>query len=273
MSIADWKAQNPVPAPANFDINGLFAGISWHQSWEIFRGIYTPGRNPVAELCDYIQLPADLRGKRVLDIGPWHGCFSFECERRGAAEVVAYGPDNPKDTGFDRIKEAIGSKVVRYEIGSVYDLDPAKHGTYDLVLFLGILYHLRYPLLAIDKIRRIARGAVLLESHVIDNCLIGIGEDPSQPVPLKNISPDLVKIPLWQFYRHSELGGDYSNWFGPNIKAVTEAFGSSGFDVATLSTWGSRAAFRATPIEGIPEFLSQPTYDAMSAVIRRSVGL
>lgn len=55
-----------------------------------------------------------------------------------------------------------------------------------------------------------------------------------------------MDVPLWQFYRYDELNGDHSNWFGPNIGAVTDAFGSTGFDVEVLARWPGRAASKAS---------------------------
>ena len=69
----------------------IFENKVWHQRWEIAPGIFTPGGNDVAQIMDLAGVPASLTGKRVLDIGAWNGCCSFECERRGAAEVIAYG--------------------------------------------------------------------------------------------------------------------------------------------------------------------------------------
>ncbi|RME70243.1 MAG: hypothetical protein D6781_06735 [Verrucomicrobia bacterium] len=82
-------ASHPHRTPDPGTADELFAGIHWHQRWEIAPGLFTPGRNPVAPICDAAGLPARLDGLRVLDVGAWNGCFSFECERRGAAEVVA----------------------------------------------------------------------------------------------------------------------------------------------------------------------------------------
>src|SRR5712691_5486106 len=154
------------PAPAGLDVKQLFDGAHWHQGWEVFRGVSTPGPHPVSLLCANTQLPADLTGKRVLDVGAWNGCFSFECERRGASEVIAYSLENPEVTGFRRLKAALGSKV-EYVQGSVYSLSPEKFGTFDLILFFGVLYHLRYPLLAIDRMRTVSKGDVLIETHTM----------------------------------------------------------------------------------------------------------
>src|SRR5271156_837846 len=161
----DFMADPPLP-PADFDARGTFVGVHWYHDWEVFKGIRTPGRRSVSLICAKAHIPADLTGKRVLDIGAWHGCFSFECERRGASEVVAYSLENPDVTGFNRLKELLGSRV-KYVQGSVYGLAPEELGEFDLILFFGVLYHLRYPLLGIDRIRTVSRGDVLIETHTV----------------------------------------------------------------------------------------------------------
>src|SRR5438270_11900347 len=120
------------PAPPGFSPESSFQGIHWHQKWEIYQGVFVPGHNPVGTLCTYAGLPAELSGKRVLDVGAWNGCFSFECERRGASEVVAYSLENPDESGFNRLKSLLNSKVSYIE-GSVYALSPEKVGFFDVI--------------------------------------------------------------------------------------------------------------------------------------------
>jgi tRNA (mo5U34)-methyltransferase len=156
----------PPQPPAGFDAHQAFEGIDWYHRWEVFNGISTPGRRPVDMICAKTQMPRDLTGKRVLDIGAWNGCFSFECERRGASEVVAYSLENPDVAGFNRLRDLLGSQV-KYVQGSVYTLSPDELGEFDLILFFGVLYHLRYPLLAFDRVRSVCRGEVLVETHTV----------------------------------------------------------------------------------------------------------
>ena len=241
-------------APFGFDKDRLFRGIGWHQQWQIFDGILTPGVNSIAEMCDNLNLPQKLSGRRVLDIGAWNGCLSFECERRGAREVVALEPADPAGTGFHKIRDAIGSRRVRCVRGTVYDLDPQKLGYFDLVLFCGVLYHLRYPLLGIDNIRRVCTGDVYVETVVSDAQLLLRDEGGIKVVPMETISPALLSTPLWQFYQNDELGNDSTNWFGPNITAVIQAFESAGFDTTLIKHWG-RATFHGKVKRGPPKFL------------------
>jgi tRNA (mo5U34)-methyltransferase len=268
-SIKEMKIPLP-PPPKSFDAYSFFAGISWHQGWDIFDGVRVPGRNPVEELCEYVQLPKDMTGMRVLDIGAWHGCFSFECERRGAKEILAYSLENPEKEGFNKLKAILGSKV-QYQLGSVYELSRDKVGEFDIVLFLGVLYHLRYPLLAFDKIRNVCKGTCFVETHVCDNCFIPAGKTSREAVTLEEISPLLLNTPIWQFYKYKELNDDISNWFGPNICAVINAMETSGFRSEFLHSWGCRASFRGTPVKSLSECWEH-AYDA-SDTVQKSVGI
>ncbi len=241
----DWSPQPPPPAPAGFSFDGEFPGVPWHQRWELFQGVYTPGRNDVTEVADEVGLPSDLRGLRILDIGAWHGCFSFECERRGASEVVALTLEHDACTGFPTLARLTGSRVVRQVPGTVYRLDAEQLGHFDLVLFLGVLYHLRYPLLAIDNIRNVCRGTVLIESHVIDGNWLPRRQPSNGTRSLRRLRRRLPGVPLWRYYHDGELQGDRSNFFGPNCQAVLEAFASAGFAARFLYRRGDRATFEA----------------------------
>jgi tRNA (mo5U34)-methyltransferase len=257
----------PPPAPAGFRFDREFPNVPWHQRWELFQGVYTPGRNDVAILADLIGLPRDLRGMRVLDIGAWHGCFSFECERRGASEVVALTMESDEDTGFRGLARLTGSRVVRQVPGTVYHLDAKQLGHFDLVLFLGVLYHLRYPLLAIDNIRNVCRGTVLAETHVIDGGWLKHREVNAGMMSLRRVSRRLPGVPLWRYYHDGELMGDKSNFFGPNCQAVLDAFASAGFAARLLYHWRDRATFEALAQGSLVESL-QHCYEMQSPTNR-----
>jgi tRNA (mo5U34)-methyltransferase len=253
------------PAPADFNSAAFFQGIHWHQRWPVFRDLYTPGVNPVLELCDWAELPQDLTGRRVLDVGPWNGCFSFECERRGAAEVIAYGLENPQQSGFRRLHGLLGSRV-RYVQGSVYELAPEEMAQFDIILFFGVLYHLRYPLLALDRLRTVSRGELYLETFITGSRHLLAG-----PLGLVSQWLGLGQLfrhtPVWRQFRAYEIHpGDQSNWFGPNTAAVLEALASAGFAARHLRTWGAgtRAAFQATVLPDVPERLRSGSYEGVA---------
>ena len=262
-----------IPKLSEKELKELFADVYWHQKWEIFPGVYTPGNNPIKELCDYAQLPQDLSGKRVLDIGAWNGCFSFECERRGAKEVVAYSLENPDVAGFNKLKAVLNSQV-KYIQGSVYALDPETIGKFDVILFFGVLYHLRYPLLAIDRIRTVSSGVVYTETHIANNRLF-LRKPLSIVGRLLNISGWFGSTPVWRQYREYELHPeDRSNWFGPNIRAVIESFESAGFNTVHLKTWnGDRAAFKSDLRKELPDRIISGSYEGVSTANTDLTGL
>jgi tRNA (mo5U34)-methyltransferase len=233
----------------------------WYHSIEIEPGLVTPGMLSLDVLrrnLEYVGMPRRLDGLSVLDIGAWDGFYSFEAERRGAARVVAYDLTPPDHFAFAIARELIGSKV-EYVRGSVYDLsNEVAGGPFDVVFFFGVLYHLRYPLLALDRIWPVCRQFLLLETNCMDDRLILAD---GKAVRLQQIDRRLANVALYRFYRKDELmPGDFSNWFSPNKKAIEESLWSAGFKPELLSSWASRCAFKATKLPGPPEYLAQ-TYE------------
>ena len=205
------------------------AAQRWYHSIDLGNGVITPGVDDSAYRLARIGLPESLRGLSVLDVGAWDGFFSFECERRGAARVVAtdyyswHGGGWGTKAGFELAREALGSRVEDVDI-DVMDLSPDRVGTFDVVLFLGVLYHLRHPLLALERVASVTRRLLILET-VVD--LVG------------------VTRPAAAFYPDRELNGDPTNWWGPNPAAVIGMLRTVGFDQARTITKLPRAPYRA----------------------------
>lgn len=180
-----------------------------YHSIELPDGSVLPGLQPVEHLrwrLGLFGLPPDLRGKRVLDIGAWDGWFSFECERRGA-DVVAV--DCIVFDTFNEAKELIGSKV-EYLTLDVNELSSRRLGRFDIVLFLGVLYHLRHPLLGLEKVVALTTDMALIESFVIQ--------------------PEARQIPaVMEFYERTELGGQVDNWWGPSPECLVGMCRTAGF--------------------------------------------
>src|SRR6201996_7409082 len=180
-----------------------------YHSIELPDGSVLPGLQPVEHLrwrLAHFQLPGDLRGKRVLDIGAWDGWFSFECERRGA-EVVAV--DCVELDTFLEAKELIGSNVESLTL-DFNELSAQRLGRFDIVLFFGVLYHLRHPLLGLEKAVELSTDLALVESFVI--------------------SSEQRQIPqVMEFYERAELGGQVDNWCGPSPEALVSMCRSAGF--------------------------------------------
>lgn len=198
------------------------AAIRWWHTIDLGNGIVTPGLDPTPARVPEIRLPADLTGLSVLDIGAWDGFFSFEAERRGARRVLAtdsfcWGRGGwGTKAGFELARRALGSKVEDLDIDPL-ELSPEKVGTFDLVLCLGVLYHMRHPLLALEHVASVTRERLILQTQVD---LAGINR------------------PAIAFYQGSEFHNDPTNWCGPNPAAVSAMLRTVGFrDVQVVSQW------------------------------------
>jgi tRNA (mo5U34)-methyltransferase len=114
-----------------------------------------------------LQIPEDLTGKSVLDIGAWDGYFSFELERRGAARVLAvdtWGGDGKALDCLLLAREQFKSRI-EYKRINADDLSPEEVGTFDLVFCAGVLYHLRHPLHTLERIRSVTKGMLIVETN------------------------------------------------------------------------------------------------------------
>ncbi|MBV9124251.1 MAG: DUF1698 domain-containing protein [Planctomycetes bacterium] len=152
----------------------------WTDGWEVVR--------PTTELTLRLLRTLDLQGKRVLDIGCRDGLFCFEAERLGAAEVIGIDND-PSIPAREFLIPCLRSKA-RLEELNLYDLRPETFGQFDVVIFPGVLYHLRYPFWALKLVRDVLAesGTLVLETAVYaDNnrlplllCPVG-QESPYEP--------------------------------------------------------------------------------------------
>ena len=207
--------------------------IAWyHGGIDLLPDLVTKGQSdPRLTLLPFLNLPEDLSDKSVLDIGAWDGFMSFECESRGASPVVSldsyvWNRNNwpTGQDGFNLARDCKGSSAIPV-VCDVLDISPYNLGTFDIVLFLGVLYHMRHPLLALEKVAAVTYGSLILETH--------IGLDDGD-------------IPAMRFYKGSELYNDYSNWWGPNIKCVTHMLQDVGFSqIECAAGYYGRAVFHA----------------------------
>ena len=190
------------------------AKVNWYHSIPLGQSVVTPGVDDSSLRLPKIHIPEDLRGKTVLDVGAWDGFFSFEAERRGAEHVLATdsfcwggGGWGTKD-GFELARRALDSKVEDQEI-DVLDLSPETVGTFDVVLMLGILYHMKHPLLALEKVRSVTKERLIMSTFV-----------------------DMTwwPKPAMAFYEGSEANRDPTNWWGPNPAAVVGMLRAAGFE-------------------------------------------
>lgn len=196
----------------------------WYHTIDLGGGVVTAGMFDHRGVEDRYLIPADLTGKRCLDVGTMDGYWAFAMERRGADEVVAVDMDDPealdwpprirariaktidetKGARFDLARHALGSKV-RRELRSVYDLD-AGLGLFDLVFCGDLLVHLKDPMTALERIRGVCRGAAIVCN------------------PVKEHFP----------YRHRALaqfdGVDEFEWWLPNLAGLRRMMLAAGFE-------------------------------------------
>jgi tRNA (mo5U34)-methyltransferase len=229
----------PTPEAATAFIDQ--AEFVWHQRFELAPEVWTPGVSPIAWLCNMAGLPADLSGRTVLDVGTTNAGTAFEMERRGAERVVAVDIFDPDWFGVRALTEFLGSNV-EYVRCTVYELAARFPEPFDLVIFWGVLYHLRHPLLALDNLRAVTGSKASLETAVCDASL-----------PRGHRGQKLAR-----FYRRDELSGDGSNWFAPTAATLEDWCGSSGFWVDRTDAWPQRgperAMLRLRPTEGPAEY-------------------
>lgn len=197
--------------------------IRWYHAMDLGQGVTTSGVYEPAKSIDRFHLPDRLDGKSVLDIGAWDGFYSFEAERRGASRVLAVdhyqwdGIGWGTKAGFELAREAFGSKVEDLQ-SDVMDLSRERIGTFDVVLFLGVLYHLKHPLYALERVFDVTGEQLILETE---------------------IDMTWTRRPAAAFYPGIELARTDSNWWGPNITAVEGMLKTVGFrDVRLVFTRG-----------------------------------
>lgn len=172
-------------------------------------------------------LPEDLTGKSVLDIGCNAGFYSFEMKRRGAARVVGIDSD-PGYLRQARFAGQVLGRDVEFRHLAVWDVARLAE-KFDLVIFMGVLYHLRHPLLALDLIHtHVAKDLLLFQSMQRGSReVVEVAEDYEFNAPAPFDEPGYPKL---HFIEH-RYSHDETNWWVPN-RACTEAMlRSAGFDI------------------------------------------
>jgi tRNA (mo5U34)-methyltransferase len=231
--------------PQNADLIREIREREWFHTIDLGDGLVTPG-NPPSELLSAPGALPEVRGRSVLDIGAWDGKYSFEAERAGARRVVALDhfvwklnpgklagyyeaceneqrlPEAttinqgfletdglPLKRGFDLAHQYLNSKVeARVDDFMTMDLDEL--GTFDVVYYFGVLYHMYNPLGALERVRRVTGEVAAIETAAV-------------------VLPAYPHASLVEFYPGKERAGDYSNWFGPTEVALHGMCKAAGF--------------------------------------------
>ncbi|MBV8774515.1 MAG: TIGR04290 family methyltransferase [Deltaproteobacteria bacterium] len=172
-------------------------------------------------------LPASLEGKTVLDIGCSSGFYPIEMKRRGARRVVAMEPDEDY-LAQARFAAEVCEQEIEFTKLSVYNVKQLNE-RFDLVIFMGVLYHLRYPLLALDLIRRHVAKDLLLFQSMLRGCDSAVELKSDYPFTETDIFEN-PGIPRLHFVQHC-YAGDPTNWWIPNRACVEAMLQSAGFDI------------------------------------------
>jgi tRNA (mo5U34)-methyltransferase len=216
--------------------------ILWFHSIDLGDGVVTKGAS-------VIQIPEDqfpsFTGRSVLDIGAWDGYYSFLAERGGASRVVALDhyawgvdiaarhaywteckengtlPDQSRDLtdfwssdlpgrrGLEFAAATLGSKV-ETKLADFATADLAELGVFDVVLYLGVLYHMKEPLTCLERVRSVTREVAVVETQAVH-------------------FPQLPDERILQFHPGAELNNDFGNWYCPTIAALHALCLAAGF--------------------------------------------
>jgi len=225
----------------------------WYHKIALPNGNVTPGFAPLC--AERYAVPDDLTGKRILDIGAWDGYWTWEALKRGAAEVVAiddfsdvylYGEKKIERRGwetFDLCREQFGfdarngatvcvsekdpsgglwyndkGQIVRRSKMDIMDIEEL--GVFDIVFCFGVIYHLKNPLAAIEKMAAVCDGEIYIETAALDDY------SPYKGVVGKGYNHNEM---VMEFYPGPQYGKNKNNWWCPTLQCLGAMVESCGF--------------------------------------------
>ena len=178
----------------------------WYHRFEIYPGILTPGVYDPSQVLASLELPDGLHGQRVLEIGPADGYFTKQLALRGA-EVTAFDYV-PKDFLGFAIMEKLHGAHFDFVQGNLFDLPKFNFPPFDLVLCMGVLYHLPDMVRGLHLLRDVCAGSLVLETLV---------------------ATDLGEEPLARYHPEASLNNDQTNFWSPNLACVRSMLADVGF--------------------------------------------
>ena len=209
----------------NIDLNGVptapdhflgdFPRVKWREIAELF--------------------PKDMTGASVLDLGCNGGFYSIEMKKRGARRVLAVDVDE-RYLNQARFAAQVLGLDIEFDQRSVYDVDRIP-GQFDYVLFMGVFYHLRYPLYALDKVIKKVKGKLIFQTMIR-----GLLETPKLQDDYNFWNKEIFHSPGFpcMYFIENKYAGDPTNWWIPNHAAMEAMLRSSGLEITAhpeVETW------------------------------------
>lgn len=204
------STQPPLDPATVAEINAL----RWFHQIDFGHGVLSPGYIKLSKLrrVQSIVFDRPITGKSLLDIGCWDGAQSIEAIRRGASRVLATDHFVWHDSWGDRrclelARQHLAPQIEVMDI-DVPDLTVERVGTFDVVLFLGVFYHLRNPFAGLEQVAKLAKELLVMETRLLR-------------WPMRH--------PYMRFWPGATLDNDSSNWWTPNVVCVKEMLRDLGF--------------------------------------------
>lgn len=193
----------------------------WYHTYEIAPGVMTPGVYEISGAIDNMLLPKDMKGMSVLEIGPADGAFTKAMWERGADVTAVEYVDRPS---FELMVKLSGC-TAKFIKGNVLTLSDLKLGQFDLVLMMGVLYHLPDPFHALWLLRQHVKesGALILET------LVSPREGP----------------PVMEYLPRNTRNNDWTNFWAPNPQCCKDMLVDCGMTIERAIVGGERGIFHA----------------------------
>jgi tRNA (mo5U34)-methyltransferase len=216
----------------------------WFHRIDLGDGLFTKTESVMGEPVDHpfgpwqtIQklLPPDLNGKTLLDVGCNAGFYAFEAKRRGAKHVLGVDGQRQHVRQGLFVRRALGLEV-EFRRLNVYELSPRNVGQFDITLALGLLYHLKHPILALENLYQVTKELLVIETAIM----------PPERTPGSFIHPlgeqQMLLHPLAYVENPAGAKEQVFNWFLPSVAALVALLRNTGFaEVEVVEVKNERA--------------------------------
>jgi tRNA (mo5U34)-methyltransferase len=203
----------------------------WFHRIDLGDGLYTKTESVMGEPVDHplgpwqtIQtlIPRDLSGKTVLDVGCNAGFYAFETKRRGASRVLGVDGQRQHVRQGLFVRKVLGLDV-EFRRLNVYDVNPRSVGRFDITLALGLLYHLKHPILALENLYQVTKELLIIETAIMPR--------ERTPESFKHSfgAAQAVLHPLVYVENPPAAKEQVFNWFLPGVEALTALLRNTGF--------------------------------------------